>query len=259
MDKLIKIYGEREAQNIYNLFSAYIFDNSISTDLKNKLYARLESGEPLQYVIGEAYFYDSIFFVNKHVLIPRPETEELVHLILQEQKAQECTLLDIGTGSGCIAITLKKHRPRWRVCACDVSDLALEIADSNAKKMNADVNFLPINILDKNTQEHYFDIIVSNPPYIPENEKSLMYDNVIKYEPPTALFVADENPLLFYDAISDYALHSRQSKTYLYLELNEYYAEQVAELLAKKAFHHIIIHKDLQNKERLLSAIVSKQ
>lgn len=215
-------------------------------DLKNK--------KPLAYILGEWEFFGLRFKVNEHTLIPRPETEELVDLILKENTGN-LTVLDIGTGSGCIPITLKKNNINLTVFGCDVSEEALLIASKNAKSNNVAIELLEYDIL-KNKNNKFkkpLDVIVSNPPYIPTKEKQLMNDNVLNYEPHLALFVEDKSPILFYDAISDFALVNLKAEGKLYFEINENYGVEVKELLEQKGFKNVNIVKDINDKDRIVS------
>jgi len=258
MDKLIALYGEREAENLRRLIKDYCKRHPDNISNYKELLRRIESGEPIQYVLGEAYFYENTFIVNQNVLIPRPETEELVHLILKNHPNIPLSLIDIGTGSGCIAISIKKNRPLWTVAATDIDDKALLVAENNAAILKADIHFSLVNILEAKSNCPY-DIIVSNPPYIPESEQVLMHSNVLDYEPSRALFVPDESPLLFYDYICDYVKKPPYHKKYLYLEINEFYADAIIDLLHKKDFHEIVAHKDLQGKKRMVSSIAPEK
>lgn len=217
----------------------------------------LKLQKPIQYILGQADFYRLKFNVNQHVLIPRPETEELVHLILTENKANSTTLkiLDIGTGSGCIAIALKKNMPLASVYAVDIDTNALSVAESNAQLNNVDVHFLPFDVLNPQNfdslKEMRFDIIVSNPPYIGASEKTNMHKNVLDYEPHLALFVDDKTPLLFYDAISDFALQHLKPAGKLYFEINQAYGDETQKLLTNKGFKNASLIKDLNDNNRI--------
>lgn len=215
----------------------------------------LKCKKPLAYILGEWEFYGLNFKVNEFTLIPRPETEELVELILKENNENQ-TILDIGTGTGCIPIALKVTNKLFEISACDISLDALTIAKLNAKNNKVDVNFFECDILaerDKITNDKY-DLIVSNPPYITSKEKSLMDANVLDYEPHLALFVEDNSPLLFYDAISDFAKNNLNSGGKLYFEINEHYGNETAELLIHKGFHNVNIIKDINGKNRIIKA-----
>ncbi|MFR9164983.1 MAG: peptide chain release factor N(5)-glutamine methyltransferase [Dysgonomonas sp.] len=172
----------------------------------NEVITRLKQYEPIQYILGETEFYGMKFFVDHNVLIPRPETEELVELIISEnQNKNDISILDIGTGSGCIAIVLKKYLPKCEVSAWDISEEALNAARINAKNNHTDVDFRQVDILSDFPKDKKFDIIVSNPPYVLESEKSAMDKNVLDYEPHQALFVPDNSALLYYERIADAA------------------------------------------------------
>jgi release factor glutamine methyltransferase len=234
----------------------------------NYIFGKICNHYPIQYIFNKAHFYGLEFYVNEQVLIPRPETEELVHLILSENKQDKLNVLDIGTGSGCIPIALQKNRPKWNLFAIDISANALEVANINAAKNDAAIKFFQHDILSSKSffadtnlytalegiTSLQLDIIVSNPPYIPEQEKNVMSISTIEYEPEIALFVPDELPLLFYDKIADFAQQHLHPQGKLYFELNEFNADKVAEMLAQKQFHNIIIHQDLSGKDRMLSA-----
>ncbi len=217
---------------------------------------RLEKGEPIQYVLGEAPFYGRSFKVNRAVLIPRPETEELVQLICgQYGSKQDLKLLDIGTGSGCIATTLALELPGPKVYAIDVSADALLLAEENARRLGAEAEFIECNILeDYPTTLPSLDIIVSNPPYVMRKEASLMKANVLDWEPAVALFVEDEDPLLFYRCIACLARKQLKKGGRLYFEINESCGKEVVEMLEKQGFSDIAIHQDLQGKPRMVEA-----
>jgi release factor glutamine methyltransferase len=218
----------------------------------------LKKDKPLAYILGQWEFYGLPFKVNEHTLIPRPETEELVDLILKENSVK-LNVFDVGTGSGCIPISLKKNNAAFNIFACDVSTEALEIAKENAVNNNVEVNFLKYNILENQTEKfnHQLDIIVSNPPYITVKEKELMSNNVLDYEPHLALFIDDDNPLLFYDAISNFAKINLKIGGKLYFEINEHYGKEVENLLINKGFKNVTILKDINNKDRIVKAILS--
>ena len=212
---------------------------------------------PLQYVLGKAYFMDLEFLVNEHVLIPRPETEELVHWVLDDvdNQTSDIKVLDIGTGSGCIAIAVAKNLPNLEVHALDVSSEALKVAKENAAKNKAEVAFHQHNILDFSLKlELEFDIIVSNPPYVRELEKSEIENNVKKFEPHMALFVPDNNPLVFYEAIAKQATQHLKSKGLLYLEINQYLGQETHALLEAHNFLEIELRKDIFGNDRMLKA-----
>lgn len=220
----------------------------------NKALNRLAANEPIQYILGKAYFYGMDLEVNEHVLIPRQETEELVHIILQNtDPTKEYNILDIGTGSGCIAIALKKNLPISRVKAIDIDDNALKIAKLNALKYNVEVSFKQMDFLKKADCEKdcKFDIIVSNPPYIKVSEKKLMRKNVLDYEPEKALFVPENNPLIFYEAIVRYASKHLEKGGMLFLEINENHGLETKNLLSHK-FQNTSLIKDIHGKDRFI-------
>ena len=216
----------------------------------------LKKFKPLQYILGEADFYHLKFYVNEHVLIPRPETEELVHFIIHDNKMNAPAILDIGTGSGCIPIALKKNIPSAVVSSIDVSEKALNVANRNAKKNDVEILFIlrdildPLAILDQQLLK--YDIIVSNPPYICNAEKNKMDKNVLDYEPHLALFVNDNDPLLFYNVICDFALKMLKTNGKLYFEINQSLASETKDLLESKGFKNVELIKDLSNNYRIL-------
>lgn len=216
--------------------------------------SRLKENEPYQYVLGRAYFYDFELNVSPAVLIPRPETEELVQLICNDFSGLGPKVIDIGTGSGCIALALAKHIPAASVTALDVSPKAIKIAKINAEELHLDVRFLQQDILSEDLQETY-DVIVSNPPYIPHKEKALMKENVLEHEPHLALFVDDSEELIFYERIASIGLKQLTEKGKLYFECNEYNADQVKDLLLKLGYTNLEIHMDMQGKKRMASGI----
>ena len=285
-------YGEGEARAM----SRYVFEDYFGSkhDAETfhdfliedfeKIKQRLLDGEPVQYVVGFAWFYGLKFKVNPNVLIPRPETEELVEWILETVNSYPLavtdsqlktpnsklkTLLDIGTGSGCIPITLKVKNTALTVTAVDISEGALITASRNAYRMNADIDFTRIDILNENdwTQLSDFHIIVSNPPYIPTKEKALMENNVLDYEPHLALFVDNDNALIFYEKIADFALlhlHTVDEgnpdavgKGSLFFECNEYNAHDVVAMLEKKGFKNVELRQDMSGKDRMIRAFRS--
>ena len=232
-------------------------DIKLSRSKKNRLkrsLERIQNHEPIQYVAGVAYFYGSRFRVAPGVLIPRPETEELVDLILHDNQ-DEFSLLDIGTGSGCIAISVAKNRPKAKVEAWDISDEALKIARYNNKKLETKVRFRRQDILTYKSRRRKFDVIVSNPPYVTHKEKKLMDKNVLDWEPSEALFVEDHNPLLFYNRIGEVGKHLlKKNGGRLYFEINQSYGPEVAKLLEQKGYKNIQILKDLFGKNRIVTA-----
>ncbi len=224
---------------------------------------RLKNHEPLQYILGETEFYGLPFWVDKNVLIPRPETEELVDWIVKdfqktifaERKSEPFRILDIGTGSGCIAVSLAKNLPEARVFGLDFSKEALEIAKKNAALNSVAVEFIHADILEIKMLPQQFDIIVSNPPYVRELEKTELQPNVLNHEPASALFVPDQDALLFYRKISALALKNLVSGGRLYFEINEYLEAETRDLVASFGYKEIVLQKDIFGKPRMLKAI----
>ena len=216
---------------------------------------RLKKWEPIQYIIGETEFCNHKFKVNPSVLIPRPETSELVRWIIAETAQKPCSILDIGTGSGCIAISLDKELPQAQVRAWDISDKAIETARSNNALNSTNVTFEHCDILDYTPEEAQFEIIVSNPPYIKEVEKENMESNVLDWEPATALFVPDNDPLLFYRAIAVKARTMLTSGGKLYFEINREYGAEICSLLASLGYSDIELRKDFADNDRMIRAV----
>ncbi|MDR0844785.1 MAG: peptide chain release factor N(5)-glutamine methyltransferase [Tannerella sp.] len=217
---------------------------------------RLKNHEPLQYIFGEVEFYGLLLEVNPTVLIPRPETEELVKIILQTQPAGGLRVLDVGTGSGCLAVTLAKRLAGADVSAIDVSEAALETARRNALRNDAPVRFIQADILADTLLDELpvFDMIVSNPPYVMEREKAGMKPNVLEYEPHLALFVPDDDPLLFYRRIADIGLEKLKPNGLLYFEINRSCGDMMEEMLTQKGFRGIERTYDLCGNERFIKA-----
>ncbi len=218
---------------------------------------RLNENEPFQYILEKENFYAYDFFVNQNVLIPRPETEELVEWALETTKySKEISLLDIGTGSGCIPISFQKEKPTAKVSAVDISEEAIEVAKKNNELLETNVNFFKLDVLNESEWSRIanFDVIISNPPYIPDNEKKLMQKNVLDFEPEIALFVADNKALVFYKKIIALALLKLNAGGFLFFECNEYNAEHVKELLSIKNFENIELRKDLSGRDRMIKA-----
>lgn len=220
---------------------------------------RLKNHEPLQYITGLAHFYGLEFNVDPSVLIPRPETEELVDWLVNDhlQKERGHKILDIGTGSGCIAISLSKAFPDAEVWAVDVSDEALRIASNNAEKLMAEIVFSKMDILDPNSCAGLpeFNIIVSNPPYVTPSDRKKMHKNVTEYEPPLALFVEEKDSLIFYREIIAFSMEHLLNGGHLYFECNESNALEVVELLKKCGFKDIELRQDMQGKERMVKGV----
>lgn len=220
---------------------------------------KLKTGIPVQYILGETVFYGLPFKVNPAVLIPRPETEELVEWVLESTTLAAATgtkmrMLDVGTGSGCIAIALKKNLPGYDVFALDVSEAAIETAAANAALNEADIHFINADIRKFGTAQK-FDLILSNPPYVTLKEKAGMHENVLAHEPHLALFVADERPLEFYEAIADFAYAHLSDMGLLFFEINENFGKEMIEMLTAKSFKNIELKKDMQGKDRMIRCI----
>ena len=268
-EKLDAIYGEEEVNSFFFMLIDYYFNisriqlamdaNLNIPDSKNILYALelLEKQKPIQYIIGETEFYGLTFKVNEAVLIPRPETEELVDFIIKKTAVTSgLKILDLGTGSGCIAIALAKKMPNAKVYALDVSKKALDIARENAKINTVNVDFLEANMLEiERIQNLKFDIIVSNPPYVRKKEKSLMKPNVLENEPHLALFVEDEKPLLFYKAITQFAVLNLKDQGCLFFEINEYLGKNMIDLLNKNNFKNIELKQDIFKRDRMIKGV----
>lgn len=237
-----------------NPFETFFFTQEIIDNLH-----RLENGEPIQYVLGYTDFCGLQMNVSPDVLIPRPETEELVAEILRlcalHSKEKKGNILDLGTGSGAIAIALATHLPDYHLTAIDFSENVIEIAKQNAEKHNVKIDFQVWDMLTMPLPPHWknkFDVIVSNPPYIPYREKKIMHDNVRKFEPATALFVPDDNPLLFYRRIADIGREVLATSGKIAFEIHEHFHEELQVLLQKIDYHNITIIKDVYNKPRMI-------
>ena len=217
---------------------------------------RLKTYEPIQYILEDTEFFGLPFYVNKNVLIPRPETEELVELILSENSETGLNILDIGTGSGAIAIALAKHLKNARVNAWDISHKALDIAVLNSKKNTVDISFKLVDVLKDYPQSEKFDIIVSNPPYVMESEKAVMEENVLAFEPHLALFVPDNKALLFYERIADVALEILNKNGKLYFEINQAKGDETVKMLQDKGFSDVELFQDLSKKDRMIRAVL---
>jgi len=286
LNDLATLYPKEEIQSFFNLLVSYklkltrvdIALNSNQIIPKNDLeffqnaLIELQQEKPIQYILGETEFYGLPFKVDKNVLIPRPETEELVEWILKDfrekrEGGRQLQILDIGTGSGCIAISLAKNLPNAIVSALDISNQALQLAQQNASLNNVDVHFIKDDILNVTSSavESYsnkrlsfqkFNIIVSNPPYIRELEKHEIKKNVLDYEPQLALFVTNGNPLLFYDKIADFAKEHLTKNGQLYFEINQYLGKEMVALLKQKGFTEIELKKDILGNDRMLRATI---
>ena len=221
----------------------------------NQILNELKTGKPVQYVLGETEFCGLKLKVNEHVLIPRPETEELVYWI-KESISVNSKILDIGTGSGCIAIALKHFLPESEVYALDVSEKALDVARKNSFINNCEVHFFTRNILKDDLSDlPQFNVIVSNPPYVTNSEKDLMHKNVLNFEPQSALFVPDDDPLIFYKRITEVSKVKLKTSGNLFFEINEQFGTEVNNLLLNSGFSSVEIKKDLQGKERMVRGV----
>lgn len=268
-DELGSCYPTGETAALTRIISTEILDISQSTFfLKDDvtltprqemlLYCtieRLKKHEPIQYIIGYCNFCGLTFKVTPDTLIPRPETSELVEWITEEQKGDKVNILDIGTGSGCIAISLSCKLPGCNIAAWDISSGALAVAEENNRSNGTEVTFSQVDILVYQPQGEMFDIIVSNPPYIKENEKKSMEANVLDWEPHTALFVPDNDPLLFYRAIAEKALAMLTSGGALYFEINRAHGAETVEMLKSLGYIETELRKDLAGNDRMIKAI----
>ena len=274
--KLAQVYDEGEAKAIARLAYEVRFDLTF-TDLclgkdtqlsaddqaqAAEICSRLLLQEPVQYVLGQAEFCGRIMMVNEHVLIPRPETEELCQWVVSEMsderlEVRDFSILDIGTGSGCIAVTLAAALPQAEVTAWDISAEALQVARENARRSGVTVTFQQVDML--NTQHHVplatqWELIVSNPPYICYKERAMMESNVLDHEPHTALFVPDDDPLLFYHAIAEYGQKALKVGGWLYFEINPLYADELTDMFCAMSYHDIETKEDQYGKQRMIRA-----
>jgi len=219
-----------------------------------KVIDRLKNHEPIQYILGMTEFYGLPFYTVPGVLIPRPETEELVQWIILENRHSNPAILDIGTGTGCIAISLQKNIPESTVLACDISRVCIETAERNSLLNNSKVSVFEYDILNETPEIQFseLDIVVSNPPYIREAEKSLMEKNVLEHEPELALFVPNEKPLIFYEQIANFSQIHLKNQGQLYFEINEAFGPECCDMLQGKGFSKIAIKKDINGKDRMI-------
>jgi release factor glutamine methyltransferase len=238
------------------------------TENLNHILTQLKTGKPIQYILGKTEFYGLSFKVSPSVLIPRPETEELVEWVITSVGSRRLaagngqwavgSILDIGTGSGCIAISLKKHLTDFKVSAIDISADAVQTAKENAKLNDVEVDFSEGDILNPklSIRNSKFEFIISNPPYVTLLDKTKMHTNVTDFEPHTALFVPQEDPLIFYKAIADFAVVNLFPNGQLFFEINESYGEEIVQLLAEKGFKNIELRKDMSERDRFIRAMV---
>ncbi|MDB5192956.1 MAG: prmC [Segetibacter sp.] len=277
--QLYEVYHNREAANIANMVIEHVtgqrmIDRIMYKDLpvneqQQRLleqYAQeLLQHKPIQYVLGEAWFYNLKLFVNEHVLIPRPETEELVEWIVEENekckmKNEKLSILEVGTGSGCIPIALKVALPEASVTAVDVSADALIVANKNALIHNAEVTFKTVDFLNEGSWSDLeeCDIIVSNPPYIKASEENEIRENVLKHEPHLALFVPDNNALVFYEAIAKFGRTHLKAGGAIYVEINEALGEATKQVFIEQGYGKVELKKDMQQKDRMIKASIGK-
>lgn len=267
--ELINIYPEREIQAFIEILLEYYvgfsktdiilkFENELDTNIVSNIkqaLVRLKNNEPVQYIIGETEFYGINIKVNPSVLIPRPETEELVDWIIENHKKNEqINILDIGTGSGCIPIALKNNLTKANVFAIDISEKALETAKINAEFNKLDISFVNLDILknESNRDLTQFDVIVSNPPYVRQKEKEQMQENVLANEPHLALFVEDNDALVFYKAIISFAKNHLKKNGNLYFEINEAYGKELVALFEKNNYTEIELKQDINGRDRMI-------
>jgi len=275
--ELDAIYGKDEVNSFFHLLIEHCFDLErfvlaiqpeliIDKEQETVIFqalSELKLEKPIQHIIGTAYFMDLDFKVNEHVLIPRPETEELVRWVLDDVKdvKQSLTILDMGTGSGCIPISLDKNLTTAKVFGLDISTDALKVADENNRLIGANVKFFKADILSLDKEmatkelDRKFDIIISNPPYVRELEKEEMRNNVIAHEPGLALFVPDEDPLKFYSAVVNFAADHLNEDGCLYLEINQYLGKETMSLLEESNFETIELRKDMFGNDRMIKGI----
>jgi len=266
---LAEIFPETEIQSFFNILIEFKLNlkridvalqptleiSTIDLDFLEKATNDLKTHIPIQYIIGETEFYGLPFKVNKNVLIPRPETEELVDWIIEDYKnSAEIKIIDIGTGSGCIPISLAKKLPSATISAIDISLDAIKTAKENAKLNQVTIQLIEADILNTIKLAETYDIIVSNPPYVRELEKLEMQQNVLANEPHLALFVKDNDPLVFYDKIADLAKNHLSKNGSLYFEINQYLGKETVELLKSKGFTTIELKKDIFGVDRMLKA-----
>ena len=263
-DVLVPIYGDREASAMIKLWFGSRLDMSpIDLIMRREVevafpsftadLAQLRENTPVQLVLGEAFFFDQSYLVNEHTLIPRPETEELVAGILERFSNKDLKVIDVGTGSGCIAISLQLARPNWSIMGVDIHWQTIDAAKTNAEKLDAKVDFRVLDVLEEGFSG--FDLLVSNPPYIPESEAQAMDSNVVDYEPDRALFVPDSDVLLFYRRLLELAKENKNnSPVHVAFEIHEDFGEQMIELCASFGFKEVNLLQDLQGKDRMIFA-----
>ena len=259
-------YDAREAETVTKYFFEDVYELHGFSEKKSfpaeeiaelKAYGkRIMAGEPIQYITGIANFYGLNFKVNKHALIPRPETEELVNWVLEDLKSKnlQYDLIDIGTGSGCIPITLKKKKQSLRVFGVEKSLDALNVARVNARRFDVEFPVYKFDFLDSNYWSNLssYDIIVSNPPYVAKSERDKMDHHVLDYEPNLALFTPDDNYLIFYDKVAEFAKAHLKTNGVIYMEMNEFKVEEIKDVFIQHGYSKVDTRKDLQGKERMI-------
>lgn len=267
---LMKVYNEDESRQLTKMlmeelfsisFEKIMIDEEISVNTSDKKLLdektdMLKNHHPIQYVLGKAHFYEREFVVNPNVLIPRQETEELVNEILLDNKRPNLKILDIGSGSGCIGISLALELKDAMVTAMDIDNGALDVSRQNAKRHHAKLKFILADILTLDKLPEKYDIIVSNPPYITDKEKQLMHNNVLDHEPHKALFVPDDNPLLFYKQIVLLAKKYLSPKGKLYFEINESFGTELTQICTKESYTYVKLVQDINGKDRILKAMI---
>lgn len=272
--QLEQIYDQKEAQNLVNLLIEHFLgmtkiEQALKPDFRlseselldlHFAMKRLLKSEPIQYLLGETVFCGLKFEVNSSVLIPRPETEELVDLIIRS-KVENKKIIDIGTGSGCIAITLQKKLNNCNITGIDISEKALDTAKRNATIHKSNVNFIKTDIREPNQQNQldFYDVIVSNPPYVTHQEKKLMDKNVLDWEPFKALFTPEEDPLFFYIKILEFSKKHLMKEGSIFFEINENYGQALIKLVERYSFEEIKLHQDFRGKDRILQATKKSQ
>jgi len=275
--ELKNVYETDELRNIIELVIEHITNMSRAEQVNNKvpyltctqledldaITERLKKNEPVQYVLGEAWFAGMKFKVNKNVLIPRPETEELVDWIVKEiesgkRKMENISILDVGTGSGCIPITITKKLPEAKVSAIDICSEALFTATENAVELNTEVDLILLDFLDEEKWKdlYQYDIIISNPPYVKQSEINTMHERVKEFEPHLALFVPDNDALSFYKKLADFAVKHLKPGGSLFVEINEALGDQVVNEFQAAGFANIELKKDMQGKDRMIRATI---
>jgi release factor glutamine methyltransferase len=282
--RLQEVYEESEAKNIADLLIEHITSLSKNERLSRNEYEitpeqelafrddlqRLLKHEPIQYLMNKSWFYGLELFVDPSVLIPRPETEELVEWVINDIKASGLDvftrdmagadktnllkILDVGTGSGCIALALKKAMPKAEIWGCDMSEEALNVARRNGSALDIRVDFQGLNFLDPEQQRQLptVNILVSNPPYIPIKDKQLMDRNVVEHEPHLALFVPNDDPLVFYRALAKFGMHRLYENGSIYMEIHEDLGNQVTDLFKEQGYFSVVVKKDMQGKNRMV-------